>query len=97
MDEYGEVKGGENYPKINSYPRSGNHFKSLMSETWEYELLISINFRQHENYNEPPARLEGGSRPTLKCIYFLIVNYNPIPRNNVTQECNRLKSKFTLK
>ena len=66
MHEYGEVKGGENYPKINSFPRSRNYFISLMSETWEYELFISINFQQHEIYKERPARFEGESSINLK-------------------------------
>ena len=66
MDEYGEVKRGGNYPKINSFPRSRNHFIFLMSETWEYELVISINFQQHKIYKERPCRFEGESRKNLK-------------------------------
>ena len=66
MDEYGEVKGGESYPKINSFLRSRNHFISLMSETREYELFISINFQQHEVYKECLARFKGESNKNLK-------------------------------
>ena len=50
MDEYGKVQRGENFSKINSFPRSKRHFISLMSETWEPELFISINFQRHEIY-----------------------------------------------
>ena len=59
MDEYGEVRGEENYHRINSFPRSRKNFILLMSENWEYELLISINFQQHEFYKEHPARFKG--------------------------------------
>ena len=59
-------KGGENYPKINSFPRSGKHFISLMSETWEYELFISINFQQHEIYKVHPSSFEGESSKNVK-------------------------------
>ena len=37
-----------------------------MSETWEYELFISINFQQHEIYKERPAIFEGESSENLK-------------------------------
>ena len=66
MDEYGEIKRGENYPEMNSFPRSMNHFISLMSETWKYKLFVSINFQQHEIYKEHPARFEGESSENLK-------------------------------
>ena len=45
-------------PKSIVFPKSRNHFISLMSETWEYELFISINFQQHEIYKERPARFK---------------------------------------
>ena len=37
-----------------------------LSETWEYELFISVNFQQHEVYKERPARFEGASSVNLK-------------------------------
>ena len=54
------------YPKINSFRRSRKHFISLMSETWEYELFISINFLQHDIYKERPTRFEGELSKNLK-------------------------------
>ena len=36
-----------------------------MSETWEYELFISINFLQHEIYKERATRFEGESNKNL--------------------------------
>ena len=46
-------------PKSIVFFRSRNHFMSLMSETWKYDLFISIKFQQHEIYKERPARFEG--------------------------------------
>ena len=66
MDEYGEVQRGEKYPKINSFPKSTKHFISLMLETWEYALFISINFQRHEIYKGRPTRFEGESSKNLK-------------------------------
>ena len=37
-----------------------------MSETWEYELFNSINFRQHEIFIERLSRIEGESSKNLK-------------------------------
>ena len=73
MDEYGEVKEGDNYPKINSFPGRRNHFILHMSETWEYESFISINFQQHEIYNEHPDRFEGESSKNLNEEFTVFV------------------------
>ena len=48
-------------PKSIVFPKSRNHFISLMSETWEYELFTSINFQQREIHKEGSIRFEGES------------------------------------
>ena len=66
MDEYGEVKGEENYPKLIVFLELSKHFILVMSYTWKYELFISINVREHKIYEEHPARFEGESSKNLK-------------------------------
>ena len=53
-------------PKLIGFVRSKKHFISLMPETWEYELFISISFQQIEIYKERPATFEGESSKNLK-------------------------------
>ena len=44
-----------------------------MSETWEYELFILVNFQQHEVYKECLARFEGESSKNLKKQFMVSV------------------------
>ena len=40
-----------------------------MSETWKYDLFISINFQQHEIYKERPAKFEVINRKSQGRVY----------------------------